>query len=305
MKISCPDCQFTSEMAEEALPKQNAIATCPKCGCRFRFSPTEGVLGKLESKFEPKKDEDLDSVEPQAETLKPKEEDKPREDDPLPEGAIVIRTNKRPKVEENDDYVSNSSSSENFTSERKFSSAKSRSQTDNTPYAPKGTKRRSSNPWDRAPGRIGWLASFYQTCLRIMFAAPRFFASLSPKASFHPALTFFVIICLFEFLLNYVWVNLFRGMVAGSSDPQLIELFALLAPQGNVLLRLILQTAVGVLKLYVLSSLFLLVFQVIVPQRSNFNLIYQVVAYSTAPAVLCVVPIAGSLAGTLWSLACL
>ena len=138
-----------------------------------------------------------------------------------------------------------------------------------------------------------------------MFSAPRFFASLSPRATFYSPLVFYVIICVTELLVNTVWMTILRGAMADSSDPQLTELLSMLAPQGNILLTIFLQTALSVFKLYVLSALFFCIFQLIIPKKNNFTLIYQVVAYSVAPSLLCIVPIAGSLAGILWSIACL
>ncbi|MBQ9536687.1 MAG: hypothetical protein IJU79_02740 [Desulfovibrionaceae bacterium] len=285
MKICCPDCQFTSEMQESALPKRTAIATCPQCGCRFRFSPTEGVLGKLEPKAEENEPE-----QSQPETSK----EPPKKDDPLPEGAIVIRPG-----------AQKSAQSKSRPSEDLGEGRRRKIPAQPTVYTPRdSSRRRSSNPWDRAPGRIGWFSSFYQTCLRVMFVPQRFFGALSTKVPFYPALIFFLIICVIEFVTTYCWVQVLLSML-GSQDPQIKDMLNLLAPQGNVLLRLLLQTAFGAVNLYIVSGLFYVVLRFIAPDTAEFTLIYQVIAYSAAPTLLCIVPIAGSLAGMLWTLACM
>ena len=329
MKISCPECHFESDVPEEALPKRTAIATCPKCKCKFRFSPTDGVLGKIDPP-------------PEVQPEEPKEPEKPKkeqevQDDPLPEGAIVIGSftngaksqdaesapkpkkqpekksllahlfeKKKPVQDDEQEFTSESKQEAQDVPRDKAKPRQASEAEEERAVLPKRVgHRRTSNPWDRAPGRIGYLASFYQTCLRVMLAPPRFFANLSPKQPYHPALIFYIIICVIEFCLNYMWISVFRNMISGSNDPDLTALFALLAPQGNVFLRLLLQTGIEAIKLYLFTALFYGVLQVIAPKNNSFQLIYQVVAYSTAPSLLCIVPIAGTLAGMLWSIACL
>ncbi|MBQ7738894.1 MAG: zinc-ribbon domain-containing protein [Desulfovibrionaceae bacterium] len=341
MKISCPECHFESDVHEDALPKRTAIATCPKCKCKFRFSPTAGVLGVVEPKNDAEADSgqpltsELDSAEPNVRQNMP--------DDPLPDGAIIIgptatRNDKTRLDEESSRAGEKSEANQTRGPEKKSlladlfdkkksaeprnveSSSASKKQvgqkqpletaqdsvTAETRVKLKtvGT-RRTSNPWDRAPGRIGYIGSFYQTCLRVMLVPPRFFASLSAKQSYHPALIFYIIICVIEFLLNFAWMSVLRHMVAGANDQDLVALLALLAPQGNVFLRLLLQTALAAVKLYLVAGLFYGILQVIAPKNNNFTLIYQVVAYSAAPSLLCIVPIAGTLAGMFWGIACL
>ena len=270
MNITCPECQFSKEVAEEDLPKRTVIANCPKCGCRFRLAPGKGVVGVIEPEQDP--------------------------DDPLPEGAIVVAR------EKDQEKVTEGQESRDDTVKSPLSPEK--------PVRPAPLRSLSfgqgnANPWDKAPGRIGWFASFSQTCMRVMFAAPRFFASLAPECRLFPPLTFYVFLSLFEYAVNTGWVQIFRTIIADTEDPQLAALLSLLAPQGNLILMLLLQAALATLKLYLISGLFYLAFRFIANGRATYSLIFQVVAYSIAPAVLAIVPIAGSLCGALWSLACL
>ena len=287
MEITCPDCQFTKHVPSDVLEKKAVIANCPKCGCRFRFIVESG----------------------QTEKLPPRKV----EDDPLPKGAIVIPKQTEAQLLNTDaDNVPDTGGEASIADDGQPEDAQVGKKAPHTQeyrteqsFLREFERQSSANPWDKAPGRIGWIASFCQTCLRIMFSAPRFFASLSPRATFYSPLVFYVIICVTELLVNTVWMTILRGAMADSSDPQLTELLSMLAPQGNILLTIFLQTALSVFKLYVLSALFFCIFQLIIPKKNNFTLIYQVVAYSVAPSLLCIVPIAGSLAGILWSIACL
>ena len=38
MKIQCPNCAYTREMADERIPSGVVTARCPQCGQTFRFS---------------------------------------------------------------------------------------------------------------------------------------------------------------------------------------------------------------------------------------------------------------------------
>ncbi|MBR3664919.1 MAG: YIP1 family protein [Desulfovibrio sp.] len=268
MKIICPDCAFTKDVAREDLPAKTVIVTCPVCDCRFRFSPEQGVL----------------------ETLRPGNVT----DDPLPDGAIVIKSEK-PEQERQRPTEKELDQTESIET----------TQTQRSSSVRPDTLQNASNPWDHAPGRIGWFASFYQTCMRVMFAAPRFFAALSHRKGVNAALIFYLIVCCIELLASFIWMNIFRTAMADASDPQLKSLLQLLAPEGNMLFFLLQQLAFATIKVYLTSGLFYLVFSLLAPKKNSFSLLFQVTAYSVAPQVLSVVPIVGNVAGSLWSLACL
>ncbi|MCR4666648.1 MAG: YIP1 family protein [Desulfovibrio sp.] len=257
-------------MSRSDLPKPVVIATCPKCGTKFRFSVK-------------------DTPESSADSA----------DDPLPKGAIVFEGREETSAsDERADCTPEEEKRSQNSEKRLVGRAR--------PFSSKTLFGcGAGNPWDHAPGRIGWFASFYQACLRVMFQGPRFFRSLTPTRTFHRPLFFYLIVCLFELLVNYGWLTVFRQTLLEANDPELTALFAILAPDGNILFMVLLQAALSTLKLYVTSALFFLVFQLIAPERNDYGVIFQVVAYSVAPTVLAVVPLAGSLCGALWSVACL
>ena len=162
-----------------------------------------------------------------------------------------------------------------------------------------------SNPWEH-PEKDGYAASFYQTCVRVMFTAPRFFSGLNPDTPQRTALIFFLLVCAIQLLIDRFWGGVLASIFPPESlnDPQLKTLLAMLNPQENILLALLKNSALKVLEIFVASALFFLAFRLLAPDRANYQLIFQVIAYSTAPALLCVVPVAGPVAGFIWSLAC-
>ena len=103
------------------------------------------------------------------------------------------------------------------------------------------------------------------------------------------------------------WGGILLAIMAPSAatDPQLEKMLALLAPQSNLAMTLLLRTAMLVLQLYVFSGLTHLAYRFVAPDRASFPLVFQVMVYSSAPALLCVIPALGSLAGMVWGLACM
>ncbi len=41
MRITCPDCGFSRHVPDDKVPASSAIATCPRCKCRFKFREME------------------------------------------------------------------------------------------------------------------------------------------------------------------------------------------------------------------------------------------------------------------------
>lgn len=163
------------------------------------------------------------------------------------------------------------------------------------------------NPWDAAPEPDGWLAAFFRTVIRVMFQAPQFFAGLSSKTRLLRPLSFFIIICVFQTLVERAWGQAIYSFLSSSSaaDPQMNELLKLLLPSVSIPMTLLLRTGVMLIQLFVFSFLMYLVYRVLAPGRATWMLVCQAMAYSSAPWVLCVIPGLGSIIGSLWGLGCL
>lgn len=168
-------------------------------------------------------------------------------------------------------------------------------------------RRSGGNPWEAAPEPDGWLSAFYQTSIRVMFAAPRFFAALRPAAPQLRVLCFFLVISVVQVVVERAWAGMLLTLMAPSAatDPELEKLLSMLAPQISLPMTLLLKTGFSVLQLYLFSGLVHLAYRFMVPARADFSLVFQIMAYSAAPALLCVIPLLGSLAGFVWGLACM
>ncbi|MCR5564102.1 MAG: zinc-ribbon domain-containing protein [Desulfovibrio sp.] len=293
MEITCPDCGFSRNVPEDRLPDATVVANCPMCGCRFRFSSKEGPLAVL------KRGDRADAAG--------------GGDDPLPSCATVIHHDEAVTA---DDASSDQGQRADVGAERRdaYPPAGSRD-TDGSippriPADPVDREKATgcrANPWDKAPGCIGWTASFYQTVMRVMFAAPRFFASLAPDAELKRPLIFYVILCAAQAVIEAFWGRALVSVLqpAVTNDPQLETLLAMLTPPMNIAMSLLIQTSLHVLQIFFFAFIIALVCRFIAPERAQFSLVFQVFAYSAAPSLLCVVPVLGSIVGSLWCLGCL
>lgn len=326
MKIICPDCGFSREMPAERLPKRTVIANCPHCGCRFRFSPEHGVLGRLEARIP----ED-DAKPAKVPDSTPETDD---EDDPLPPGAIVPNVSpavpKTPasRPEESEESPGNPNRTEaqgnvEQNTSRRYIPTDDENiriiappQQQETLTSPATEQDRDDsperdvpyeNPWLAAPYPAGWLSAFYQTLLRIMLSSTRFFASLKPEVRQNRALLFYLIVCVVETCMDRLWGGVLRSVLEPgiANDPQLSALLDALTPDANPVLSALKNTALLMLQAYFFSGLMYLMYRLVIGNRADFSIIFQVVTYSVAPHILSVVPVLGILVGTLWGMGCL
>ncbi|MDR2055834.1 MAG: zinc-ribbon domain-containing protein [Desulfovibrio sp.] len=288
MVITCPNCAFSKDVPPEKMPAHSVIATCPNCSCRFRFSPAEGVPG----------------TQPGTAAAPPARKNAPLDaDDPLPPGAVVpgrdtIRESPATAREDNAEEDMRLAANRAYSQE----AARFDISGKETTGSPAG------NPWAAAPAPYGWFAAFYQTVLCVMFAAPRFFGALRPQPRPLRALGFYLLVSVAQIVVERFWgYMLLQYMTAGGSpaDPQLAKLLAMLAPQANLAMTVLLRTGLLVLELYFFSAIIHLAYRFLAPDRADFSLVFQVIAYSAAPSLLCVIPLIGSLAGFVWGLSCI
>ena len=64
------------------------------------------------------------------------------------------------------------------------------------------------------------------------------------------------------------------------------------------------RTAFISFELLVAAVLYHMMFRIVAPAMADFSLVFQVIAYASAPVLLGIIPVLGSLAGFIWSIAC-
>lgn len=330
MKIVCPQCGFTREVPDDRLPGTAAVATCPHCRHRFKvMRPAAAAEGSAPAPrasngsgpaYAPEEGRQS-AAEPGPENARQRSSAFPEEDDPLPPGAVIPGREPDPKPYSVQEDAQNArtqkadggrastpgqrgSHDQRDATEEEYRRAALAAYEQAAQTPPDG-EYPMENPWEH-PEKEGYLAAFYQTSMRVMFAAPRFFAGLRPDTPQHKALIFYLLVGICQILIERLWGDILSSTLAptAGSDPQLQQLLQMLTPQTNIVMAILLRSAMVTLELFAAAGLFFLIFKLLVPHKANYQLIFQVLAYSSAPALLCIVPVAGSAVGFIWGIAC-
>lgn len=333
MKITCPHCSYTREMAEERIPDGTLTARCPQCGERFQFSKEalrEGIdegsrAVRLGGREDAAKDRDLE---------RPAARDAARAEQPgAPwEGSDGLRHHRG--FENGQDAAGAS-----WQAQRGEAKDGRHARGEDVPQGGRSCERQqdgqqdgrqdgsddgtydrpygnayddvhdesglSFNPWECAGNLPEYVSAFFQTCLRVMFAPGRFFAGISPRSGLL-ALSFFLAVCFFQSVVEHIWGVVFFNWVmplTETTDPQIKELGELIAGQYNfsfLLLRCVMLTV----QLYVFAFILHFCWRIILRGRADFTVVLQVLCYSQGPLVLCIIPGVGTLVGMIWCLVC-
>lgn len=169
-----------------------------------------------------------------------------------------------------------------------------------------GNTRSGDLPWDKAPAGDSWPGAFLKTVIGVMFTAPVFFSRIRNSRSLMRPLLFYLIICVFQICVERLWMDSFISFFnsAPVEDEQLRSLVERLTPQTGFALSLILRSGVYVLQLYLTCFLMDMAFRLAAPDKSSFNIVFQILSYSASPWLLCVIPGLGSFAGFFWGIGC-
>ncbi len=284
MKIVCPQCEFTREVAAEKLPSTSVMATCPQCQHRFKVSRPED----LQTHYT---------------------------DDTVPQGAHIPENHQPAKPTDTQDYSQaeeakiNDSAADDMSYETE-NNAQESEEAKATAAAAYAKQAEESfiirNPWED-PYEYGYFSAFYQTAIRVMFAAPRFFAGLIPQSARVRALIFYLIVTVLQITFERFWGGIISSYLTPMAEehPDLQIVIQLLQPKTSLILTILIGSAISVIEIFLSTALFFMLFRMVAPQNVNFDLIFQVIAYSSAPVLLAIVPAIGSMVGFIWGVACL
>ncbi len=278
MNITCPQCQFSRQVPADKLPTASTMATCPQCQFRFKVH--------IENEQCPISHEEI-QPQPAPAPLSQPVPAQQQEENTVPKYTPNKEAAAQSYAAEQKQQAQQEYTEESFDQDAAFEA-----------FA-------IENPWEN-PERIGYFTAFYQTVLRVFFSAPRFFAGLMPQGSQKRALLFFVIVGLLQITFERFWGDIISEALApaAADDPQLQTMLNMLTPQSSYSLALLLGGALNVVEIFFTTTVYFVLFRFITPQRADFNLIFQVVAYSATPMLLCLVPALGSVVGYVWTIAC-
>jgi len=361
--IRCPKCHFDREISAARIPPNAVMATCPRCGERFRFRNVDGAPLPAEmsapveapaasgagesargetaaaavSEPRPRVMRETRS-RPSGGTLIPISDEHP-DDDPLPPGAMTLGCPEeaaeqgddvpeegraaspqggRPPLDENDRPAAGKAARQDRPASLRGEEADSARGGDSAgalrrPAGKAGAKDRAAAsgggapledmdiPWER-PDRYNPVVALYQTILRVMFGAPRFFAAVpSAEGGLGRPLLFYLLLGLFQTLMQYMWFRMsIEARAPFITDPQMQEMLGSMAQNMSLPLTLLFSPVLFTFQLVAFAGVFFLMVRLVQPEQAAFAVLFRVVAYSAAPMILYVVPVVGPLVATLW-----
>ncbi|MFR0874218.1 MAG: YIP1 family protein [Bilophila wadsworthia] len=299
MLIRCPECRFERQIDENAIPANAAMATCPHCQYRFRFATRRNARCRQTPAAAP-----APQTAPAGRPASGFDGD-----DPLPLGAMVPvfratmtsrrlprspkpspkRASRPPAKRCGKRSTSGTISRRNATGKRGKGGIAAAMHVDGTDV-----------PWEE-PKRYNLMA-LYQTILRVMFNAPRFFAALpATNGKLTRPLVFYLILGMFQTLVERMWY-LMSIQASGPSitDPKLQEVLGDVAQSMSLPLTILLTPGILAIQLCFFASVFYLMLRLVQPENVQFRTVFRVIAYSAAPTVVCIVPLVGPLVGSIW-----
>ena len=251
MLIRCPECRFERQIDENAIPANAAMATCPHCQYRFRFRNPDGT---------PVVDE-TPAAAPAPQTA-PAGRPLPPDldgDDPLPPGAMVPRipgdhdaSAPTPEAPEAEPPKGQPAPPQNVAEKRSDFWNNFQKKRDGESKGKGGIAAAmhvdgTDVPWEE-PKRYNLFMALYQTILRVMFNAPRFFAALpATNGKLTRPLVFYLILGMFQTLVERMWY-LMSIQASGPSitDPKLQEVLGDVAQSMSLPLPLMKELSPGV-----------------------------------------------------------
>lgn len=161
-------------------------------------------------------------------------------------------------------------------------------------------------PWEQ-PERYGFFPSFYQTILRVMFRPQEFFSRLrgvSPNSSLMRPACFYVLLSFFQTVVGLLWtMNSFKQLSQTTTDPQTLAHINIFMQGMSTPLLLLVTPFIMLLQLFLFAAFYHLMIRLAQPDKADFNTVVRVIAYSAAPLIISVVPVAGSSVASFWFVA--
>lgn len=268
MQIRCPVCDYTREVNLAKIPPTAEFASCPKCRHRFRFRAV-----------------DLDATE------------RPAAPRPNPEHADVWDA-----VDSlHDRWADNDGPHDSHADP---------DAPDGGEYHEEGHERDpsfsrgdGSIPWED-PRHLGYWTSFLRTTLWALLQPADFFAALTKRPALLPALAYYLIFGIAQYVLNVIWTYALGNMLRDNLIEKIGE-EAFTRVVGSIVEQSLLSPAILsvpfqlAIQLVITAAVVHLLVRIANPAEADFALSFKVVAYASAGLALVVIPVLGVLIGPL------
>lgn len=334
MIIHCPQCDYERLVDDDKLPASACMATCPKCTYRFNFrdcvspecatekhapactlsqeatapheatSPIEpSTLPRAEAESAPVTDRPEKSPLEKSSIEKssidaPKAVDAPSQDKDIPQ-----EQEKKPSPKNMWDDLSstiNRWDSKQHTQDKKTSQDSTASQ---GATASQGYASDNIIPWENRE-TYTFFQGLIVTIKHAAMSPATFFGTMVGKAPLTRPLIFFVILGLFQAVMERLWYATLSNTLSTSiADPQLQNLLESISHDTNVFTTLLVTPFMLTIQVLILSGLYYLMFRFVRPDKADFKKLFRIMCYASAPTVICVIPIFGPIVASFFYLA--
>lgn len=307
MLISCPKCHFKRHVDEKQIPESATLATCPKCQNKFRFRDPETGKFIAEICLETEQAEHLENTQ-DAENkevsadLSVHAEEQAEHTAQTADKTAEQETNAEKTASAEDPVPLNE---ENLTQKKqKEENPLKEPEFQNYGRHEKKAERyvmmTDDVPWEH-PERYGFFRSFFRTIVRVMFSGKEFFSTIhSQVSSLRPA-SFYAIIGLIQALIGYLSSPGMMNFIKNANiDPQQQVLMENLFSNQSLTMLIITTPFIMILQLLIYASFVYLAIRITNPEKADFPLTLRIIAYASAPMILCIVPYLGGLIGLVW-----
>ncbi len=289
MLIRCPACEHARTVAADKVPARAEFATCPKCGHRFRFralAPDEETPAASAPNIHKDIWDAVDSLQERWQGKEAPREDKPEEKE--------RRRDAPPRREREEEDREERPVRDLGRLEERETPPDEEDRDEETQDQDWGEP--SPVPWEQ-PRELGYLTSFYHTMLMALLSPARFFSSLTPAMPLTPALFFYVLFGMFQYVFDTLWLQITLRMVGPETLANIPP--AMLQATDVSRIPTALLVSPFLLALYLLITVWLvhLTMRFMAPGRAHFALTFKVAAYAASALVLTAVPFLGPLLG--------
>ena len=294
MRIICPNCDYAQDIPEAKIPPRSVMATCPKCGEKFKFRELDpALLADLQAR------EDQDSSAEPAAPAQPETAAAHETNGQEPPSRPAAPPSAPPLVAEPGQEQPPRQPRDGDIWQRLEGLAG-----DETGHADgdarDGEGRDTPPPWERLD-EFGFFPGLTATVKQAMFNPRGLFEGMPVDRGMARPLIFYLLISEFAAVCQFVWQMLGMDLLMQMADQGVTAEQTMITGAG-LLAYLVIYPLLLAGGLFVSAGLAHLVLMIVRAAEGGFEGTFRVVAYSAAPIVLSVFPFAGSIAGALWSL---
>ncbi|WP_027721400.1 zinc-ribbon domain-containing protein [Maridesulfovibrio zosterae] len=314
MKVTCPECNYSSEIPEDKIPANAQLATCPKCQIKFQFRE----LGP-ESALEP--DMEFESSASPEETYEYQssiDESSTDETEPYNEHGFA---EENPNMDETlqAEYTSDqeepeqpqSIHEEQIQEEKKDIWQRLHSMKPENSLSQEDDEIENNNisaqevPFENLE-KYGFFPGIFMTIKKIIISPASFFQGMELRGFIKP-LIFFLLLAEFQEICNFIWtmsgIDSNIGSEVGNMVNNSVISESLKEGTSSALFSLLLYPLMLAGISFPLIGITHIMLMVFGAGDRGYQATFRATAYSYAPIILSVLPVVGDMIGAILSVA--